>query len=141
MLDMPVFGGRSQTALKTTHPDLVRVLSLAIQRFDFMVIQSSRTQEEQEADFRKGVSKAHWLQSAHDYSPSFACDCAPVPLNWSDLNSFHNMADAIKKAANELNIPIVWGGDWKSIKDYPHFELSDWRSLAKQQQLRGAIAA
>ena len=23
----------------------------------------------------------------------------------------------------ELNIPIVWGGDWKTFKDGPHFEL------------------
>lgn len=138
---MPVFGGRSQTALKSTHPDLVRVLNRAIENFDFMVIQSSRTQDEQEADFKKGVSKAHWKQSAHDFEPSYACDCAPVPLNWNDINSFHRMAEAIKKAAAELNIPIVWGGDWKSIKDYPHFELSDWRSRSQQQQLRGTIAA
>jgi hypothetical protein len=24
---------------------------------------------------------------------------------------------------------LVWGGDWKKIKDMPHFELSTWREL------------
>ena len=33
------------------------------------------------------------------------------------------IADAIKMAASELQIPIVWGGDWKKFKDYPHIEL------------------
>ena len=29
----------------------------------------------------------------------------------------------IKKVAAELNIAIVWGGDWKTFKDGPHIEL------------------
>jgi hypothetical protein len=32
-------------------------------------------------------------------------------------------AEVFKNAADELNIPIVWGGDWKSFKDGPHYEL------------------
>jgi peptidoglycan L-alanyl-D-glutamate endopeptidase CwlK len=29
----------------------------------------------------------------------------------------------MKQAAYELNIKIEWGGDWKSFKDGPHFQL------------------
>jgi peptidoglycan L-alanyl-D-glutamate endopeptidase CwlK len=29
----------------------------------------------------------------------------------------------MKTAAAELGVAIVWGGDWKSFKDGPHFEL------------------
>ena len=107
-------------------------MGAAIFDFDFSIIQSSRTQEEQEADFQKGTSKAHWLQSAHDYNPSFAVDCAPFPLDWSNLHAFEAMAVVIKDAADHLGIPIVWGGDFPpgTIKDYPHFELANWKSLA-----------
>lgn len=129
---MAQFGGRSLTALQTTHPLLVRVLNLAIVSCDFMVIQSSRTKLEQEADYKKGNSRAHWGQSAHDFEPSFAVDCAPLPLNWSNIHSFEVMASVVKAAAQQLNIPIVWGGDWRTIKDFPHFELTNWRELAEK---------
>lgn len=129
---MPVFGGRSLANLKNAHPDLVRVMTLAIASFDFMIIQSARTREEQEADFIKGTTKAHWGQSAHDFNPSYAVDCAPLPLNWSNITAFKNMADVVKSAAAHLNVRIVWGGDWHSIKDFPHFELSHWKELAKK---------
>lgn len=127
---MAQFGGRSLTALKNAHPSIVRVMNLAIISCDFMVIQSARTQDEQEADYKKGVSRAHWQESAHDFNPSFAVDCAPLPLNWNDIHSFEVMAAVVKAAGQQLNIPISWGGDWHSIKDYPHFELANWRELA-----------
>lgn len=33
------------------------------------------------------------------------------------------IAQAVKKAAADLGVLVVWGGDWKSFKDRPHFEL------------------
>ena len=27
------------------------------------------------------------------------------------------------------SLGLSWGGRWHSIKDYPHFELPEWRSL------------
>jgi peptidoglycan L-alanyl-D-glutamate endopeptidase CwlK len=44
-------------------------------------------------------------------------------LTW-EFDKYKQVADHIKQVANELNIPIVWGGDWKSFKDGPHFELN-----------------
>ena len=29
----------------------------------------------------------------------------------------------MKQAAKELGVNIVWGGDWKSFKDGPHFQI------------------
>lgn len=37
--------------------------------------------------------------------------------------SLTRMADAVKAAAAQLNIPVEWGGDWVSLKDGPHFQL------------------
>jgi peptidoglycan L-alanyl-D-glutamate endopeptidase CwlK len=34
------------------------------------------------------------------------------------------VADAFKRAANELGVPIVWGGDWPKFRDGPHIELN-----------------
>ena len=47
----------------------------------------------------------------------------PYPVDWEDLKRFEKMAKAMKKAAKELDISIVWGGDWKNFYDAPHFEL------------------
>jgi peptidoglycan L-alanyl-D-glutamate endopeptidase CwlK len=33
------------------------------------------------------------------------------------------MADAMKLAAEQLDIPLEWGGDWISFQDGPHFQL------------------
>lgn len=126
---MAIFGGRSESFLKLTHPDLVRVHRLAIQNFDYMIIQAARTKEEQEADFNKGVSKAHWLESPHDYVLSYATDCAPLPLNWGSISSFYSMSRAILDAAKLLSVPVTWGGDFRTLKDRPHFELTNWRTM------------
>jgi peptidoglycan L-alanyl-D-glutamate endopeptidase CwlK len=37
---------------------------------------------------------------------------------------YEDIARAFKQAAAELGIPIVWGGDWKTLKDGVHFELA-----------------
>lgn len=54
-----------------------------------------------------------------------AIDVAPVidgVVRW-DWPPFYKIKDAMKQAAKEFNIIIIWGGDWKSFKDGPHFEL------------------
>lgn len=46
-------------------------------------------------------------------------------VRW-DWPLYYKAAEHIKQVAKKLNITITWGGDWKSLKDGPHFELS-WR--------------
>jgi peptidoglycan LD-endopeptidase CwlK len=36
---------------------------------------------------------------------------------------YKTFADVMKRAAKELGLSIEWGGDWKSFKDGPHFQL------------------
>lgn len=47
----------------------------------------------------------------------------PLPLDWNNISSFEKLGEKIMKKADELNINIKWGRDFKSLKDYPHFEL------------------
>ena len=39
---------------------------------------------------------------------------------WDGLR---NIAKAMKAASAKLGTPVIWGGDWKSFPDGPHFEL------------------
>ncbi|MFW3388401.1 UNVERIFIED_CONTAM: M15 family metallopeptidase, partial [Kocuria sp. CPCC 205274] len=52
-----------------------------------------------------------------------AVDLAPYPIDWNDLSRFRKMADVIKNSSDILDIPIEWGGDWKTLVDMPHFQL------------------
>ena len=36
---------------------------------------------------------------------------------------YHKLAPAVKQAAIDCNVKIVWGGDWRTFTDGPHFEL------------------
>ncbi len=50
-------------------------------------------------------------------------------VSW-EWKYYYQIADAMKQAASELNVSIDWGGDWKSFKDGPHFELT-WSKYPK----------
>lgn len=114
---------RSLERMQGVHPDLVKVVLLAIQltEVDFGITEGVRTIEKQREYFAKGASKT--MNSRH--LTGHAVDLAAyigAEVRW-DWPLYHKLADAMKRAANSLNVPIVWGGDWKSFKDGPHFEL------------------
>ena len=114
---------RSLERMQGVHPDLVKVVLLAIQltEVDFGVTEGVRTIEKQREYYAKGASKT--MNSRH--LTGHAVDLVAyigAEVNWS-WPLYHKIADAMKRAANSLNVPIVWGGDWKSFKDGPHFEL------------------
>lgn len=114
---------RSLERMQGIHPDLVKVVLLAIQltEADFGVTEGMRTIEKQREYFAKGASKT--MNSRH--LTGHAIDLvayigAEVSWHWP---LYDKIADAMKRAANTLNVPIIWGGDWVSFKDGPHFEL------------------
>ena len=47
-----------------------------------------------------------------------------VRIYGTDLVDGNKIALAMKAAALELQVAIEWGGDWKSFKDGPHFQLT-----------------
>ena len=137
-----VLSQRSKDRLKGVHPDLVSVVELAIQisPVDFSVIEGVRTLEKQREYFNAGKSMTmnsrHLAKVPRHHESlgavSHAVDLAPYldtdgdgdkELSWS-MNDFFPLAQAMKSAASTLKIPIVWGGDWKTFADAPHFELS-----------------
>ena len=114
-------GTRSLQNLSGVHPDLVAVVKRAIQitEQDFTVIEGVRNIDRQRQLLKAGKSTT--LNSRH--LTGHAVDMVPWPVDWNDLDRFEVMSEAMKSAADELDIPIVWGGDWKSFYDGPHFEL------------------
>lgn len=113
-------GKRSLDRLLGVHPDLVRVVKRAIEltTHDFSVIEGVRTIETQRQYVDKGVSKT--MNSRH--ITGHAVDLYPVgrPTPWDKCPV---VAAAMRAAAAELGVAIVWGGSWKSFVDQPHYEL------------------
>lgn len=114
-------GSRSRQNLSGVHPDLVAVVKRAIEitGVDFTVIEGIRNINRQRELYKAGRSTT--MNSRH--ITGHAVDMVPWPVDWNDLERFEVMSEAMKSAAEELEIPIVWGGDWKSFYDAPHFEL------------------
>lgn len=115
---------RSAARLAGVHPDLQRVVRLAAQitEVDFVVTEGLRTQERQKELFDKGASQT--MNSRH--LTGHAVDLAAKignEVRW-DWPLYDKLAVAMKRAADELGVMIVWGGDWKTLKDGPHFELN-----------------
>lgn len=114
----------SHRKLQGVHLDLVRVVELAIKKtaVDFAVIEGVRSPKRQRELYAAGASTT--LNSRH--ITGHAVDLAAYvagKLSW-DWPLYHQIAAAMKEAAHELSVPIVWGGDWKSFPDGPHFELN-----------------
>ena len=103
---------------------MVKVMQEAIKEspLDFGITEGLRTLERQKELFEAGKSQT--MNSRH--LKGFAVDIAVFEddkLTW-EFPKYQIVADHIKKVAKDLGIPIVWGGDWVSFKDGPHFELN-----------------
>lgn len=114
----------SLSRLEGVHPDLVKVIRLAIKKttVDFMVTEGVRTKSRQKKLVAAGASTT--MNSRH--ITGHAVDVAAWvagEVRW-DWPLYHKIAAGVKEAAKELGVPIVWGGDWRSFRDGPHFELN-----------------
>jgi peptidoglycan L-alanyl-D-glutamate endopeptidase CwlK len=124
------FGSRSLARLNGVHPDLVRVMKRAIScsTIDFTVLEGMRTLERQKQLMKSGATRT--MNSRH--LTGHAVDIAPLlggEVRW-DWPLYHQLAAVVKKAALELEVPIQWGGDWRSFKDGPHWELT-WKAYPR----------
>ena len=109
---------RSLKNLDGVHEDLVRVVMKAAEKAPFLVTEGLRTKERQ-ADLVKH-GKSQTMNSRHLYGYAVdLCDCDGC----YDVPDMTAISRAMKSAAAELGIAIQWGGDWKTFKDTPHFEL------------------
>lgn len=122
---------QSLANLKGVHPDLQKVVKRAIEitNIDFKVTEGLRSVEQQKKNVAKGVSTT--MNSRH--LTGHAVDLVPL----KDVNNdgkvdakemyswpvYYELAKIIKKAAKDVGVTVEWGGDWKSFKDGPHWQL------------------
>ncbi len=128
---------RSLTRLVGVHPDLVEIVKLAIQRtaVDFTVVEGVRTVAQQREYVARGASQtmaSYHLPQADGLG--HAVDLAPLvggAIPWNNWQAFADLAGVVKACAAEQGVPVEWGGDWKSFKDGPHFQIPrDWKGRA-----------
>lgn len=125
-----VLGQRSLSRLEGVHPDLVRVVkkAAAMSPLDFTVLEGLRTLDRQKQLMAAGATKT--MNSRH--LTGHAVDLAPMiggTVRW-DWPLYHQLAAVVKDAAKAENVPLQWGGDWRTFKDGPHWELP-WKSYPK----------
>jgi peptidoglycan L-alanyl-D-glutamate endopeptidase CwlK len=118
-----VLSARDLKRLEGVHPDLVRLLKRAaeITEVPFRVLEGVRTSERQAALMKAGASMTR--NSRH--LTGHAVDLGAVvsgSIRW-DWPLYHKLGATLKAAAQEINLPIEWGGDWKVFKDGTHFQL------------------
>lgn len=118
-----VLSARSRARMKGVHPALVGVVerAIALTPVDFMVTEGVRTSARQAELVRAGASLT--LNSRH--LTGHAVDVAALvdgAVRW-DWPLYPRIAGAMKAAAVERGVALVWGGDWKRLRDGPHFEL------------------
>ena len=118
-----VFSGRSLRNMEGIHPDLrnVAIRALQLTEIDFVVTEGLRNAKRQRQLVNAGASQT--MASSHLIG--YAIDVAALldgRVSW-DWPLYHKIADAFKRAADELGVAIVWGGDWTGFPDGPHFQL------------------
>ena len=111
---------RSLNNLEGVDNRLVDVVQIAIRvtRIDFGVIEGLRTVERQRELVAKGASKT--MNSKH--IKGHAVDLlAYIGSRGSwELNLYDDIADAMRLAAIEVDVPVRWGGAWNvpDIRDW-----------------------
>lgn len=146
MTDLFRLGTRSENNLVGVHPDLVKVVRLAliISSVDFAVIEGLRTLERHRFLYSQGRTRAGnivtWtMQSKHLKQPDgygHAVDLLPVnpdtgKADWNYREGFIEINRAMAAASQKLSVATRWGADWnrngkafeKGETDSPHHEL------------------
>lgn len=138
---MAVLGKTSLQNLKGVHPNLVKVITEAIKDtpIDFTVTSGVRTTAEQKALYAQGrtskgsiVTNADGVKNKSNHQAKndgygHAIDLCPYvngKLDWNTTSNFKIISAHIIATAKCLGIKVTWGGNFKSIVDLPHFELS-----------------
>jgi peptidoglycan L-alanyl-D-glutamate endopeptidase CwlK len=136
-------GKRSLEELEGVHSDLIAVVKRAIEITvqDFSVHDGIRTLEEQRRLVERGASQT--LDSRH--ITGHAVDLVPYingKLRW-EWDPIYDIADAVRTAAREKDIPIRWGGSWDVVltemDDSPEDLVADYVARRRRAGKRAFI--
>jgi hypothetical protein len=145
---MYAFSQVSNERIATVHPDLQKVVRLALRissrrkdggvDFSIPIYGGKRTREEQQELFKKGVSKADGYDKPSFHQTGLALDVIPyltadgikgnaiytkkISKQKREL-AFHMIASCMLEAAHRLNVKLTAGINWQTFTDAPHYEL------------------
>ena len=116
---------RSKLRLKKVHHDLARVVKRCASDWPegsrFVITEGMRSLKRQQKLVAAGASQT--MNSRH--LSGHAVDLAVVvggQARW-DWPLYHTLGKRMKEAAAEEEVALEWGGDWRTLKDGPHFQL------------------
>ena len=103
---------RSLSRLEGVNPDLIEVVKLAITmtKVDFGVIEGVRSIERQRELVASGASQT--MKSRHITGDAVDLMAYVGSRGSWELTLYDNIADAIKAAAQELDVKVRWGAAW-----------------------------
>lgn len=122
---------KDRALLAGVHPDLQKVILHAARKapFRFRITEGVRSLSRQRQLVEKGASKTmnsrHLTGHAVDLVPYIDYD-EDGDVDADDLYAwplYYQLAPIIKEAAKAEGVPVEWGGDWKTFKDGPHWQL------------------
>ena len=129
---MARFGRTSRDRLYGCHVQIQQLMERVVEDYDCTILTGQRGQDEQDQAFDQGRSKLRFPYGKHNGNPSLAVDVAPWPIDWDNTKRFCHFAGYVQGIANEMGIPVRWGGDWdrnfkdiaeQNFNDLVHFEL------------------
>jgi len=121
---------RSYERLNGIDAILIAIITEAIKKspYDFGIPKTGglRTCETQQELYKKGVSKADGIikKSYHQTGKAFdVYGYVGGKATWNP-DIMKAIANHIMKVAKKnFKTTLTWGGNWKSFRDYPHFQI------------------
>ena len=117
------------------HPDILEFEKRLITRMrkqdvPLFCLYLWRGEDEQNALFVRGHSKARFGQSPHNYG--MAVDIIHGTKAYDlDRKAWSLLGHIGKEISVQAGIPVTWGGDWK-FYDPAHWELKNWKALREK---------
>ena len=118
---------KSKVKLCGVNHDLVRVVEKCMDDAqpgddDFMVGEGVRTLERQRELVAAGKSQTMASRHLTGDAVDLWVLGADGKVTW-DMAKYRRLAERMKEAARALGVAIEWGGNWRTLKDGPHFQL------------------
>ena len=115
---------KSKMRLDGVHRDLVKVVMRAYEITDanFFVLEGVRTLEQEQENFAKGASQTMHSRHLTGHAIDIGALDEKGVLTW-EWKYYDHLYHIFMKAAEDVGVPVEWGGLWKTLKDGGHFQL------------------
>lgn len=105
---------------------------------DYVAISGHRTWQEQDDLYERGVTRARGGESNHNFgiAADYAVFQGKVYLDGGNPRQAGLAAKVHAACAvHARQMGMEWGGDWRSMKDHPHYEIRTGLTLAQKRKL------